>query len=90
MEKFKVIFVVLVLLTCIGCSQGYDPPDEPRATITSQDLFVCGGVSCIYAKVRYPATIYNPNNYEITVTCRETDYPIPAHEYITMVRAVCI
>ena len=90
MKKFKVIFVILVLLACIGCSQGYDPPSEPRATITSQDLFVCGGMSYIYAEVRYPVTIYNPNNYEITIRCRETDYPIPAHKHITLVRAVCI
>lgn len=63
-------------MICTGCPMGYDPPAEPRATITSQDLFVCEGVSCIYAEVRYPVTIYNPNNYAITVTADGTDYII--------------
>ena len=90
MKKLIIVVIILFLMICTGCPMGYDPSAEPRATITSQDLFVCGGVSCIYAEVRYPVTIYNPNNYEITITCRETDYPIPAHEHITLVRAVCI
>ena len=76
MKELKVIFVVLVLLACIGCTMGYYPSGNSTGIVTSQDLFVCEGVSCIYAEVRYPVTIYNPNNYIITVTSDGIDYVI--------------
>ena len=44
MKKLIIVVIILFLMICTGCPMGYDPPAEPRATITSQYLFVCEGV----------------------------------------------
>lgn len=85
MKKLIIVVIILFLMLFTGCPMGYDPPGEPTAIISSQDLFVCNGISRIYANVRYPATIYNPNNYEITIMCEGIEHTIASHEDITLV-----
>ena len=45
-------------------------------TITSIHLFVYQNKACVACKALLPNTIYNPNNYNITVTADEIDYVI--------------
>jgi hypothetical protein len=77
-----VILSISLLTSCYYIWPVY-PEEEPYeedtrqyAYVTSANLFVYKGRSCIACKALLPAEIYNPNNYAITVTADGTDYII--------------
>ena len=85
----KIIASIFLVLMLTSCGMLYDGlpnyVDYDHAIVESDSLFVYEGSVRTSTQINLPATLYNPNNYEITVRCAEVDYPIQAHKDITLI-----
>ncbi len=64
-----------MLISCDGRLYYY-PPKVPSVRIVSSYLFVCDRVITLDFTATLPTEVYNPNNYQITITANGTDYII--------------
>lgn len=80
----KKLIIFLLLLTIVSCSYDYDPWYQGSVTIESESVFSVNGKLYLYTTEFIPTTIYNPNNYEITVNCDGTDLTISSHDSLTI------
>ena len=64
----KYVLIVLICLITLSCNLNSPPPVFERTLVTSQNLFVVKGKAYTSFGGELPITLYNPNNYEITIT----------------------
>lgn len=74
MRKILTTFLFAILL--VSCDFDIHEHEPPKSVITSEHVFVVDDVAVVLAFKPLPITIYNPNNYSITVTADGTDYII--------------
>ncbi len=72
----KKIILCLLLLSLVSCSYDYDPWFRGVVAISSESVFSIDNELYLSTSSYLPVTIYNPNNYAITVTADGTDYTI--------------
>ena len=72
----KQVFIILFILLFIGCSYDYDPWFRGVVAISSESVFSIDNELYLSTSSYLPVTIYNPNNYTITVTADGIDYVI--------------
>lgn len=72
----KKIILCLLVLSLVSCSYDYDPWFCGVVAISSESVFSIDNELYLSTSSYLPVTIYNPNNYEITVTADGTDYTI--------------
>lgn len=81
MRTIITILLTIMLLFVTGCEFRYDVPEYTRPSpvsvhIESGSIFSVNGNLYLSTTQYLPVTIYNPNNYAITVTADGTDYTI--------------
>ena len=79
----KYVLIVLICLTTLSCNLN-SPPVFERTLITSQNLFVVKGKAYTSFGGELPITLYNPNNYEITITIGKESMKIAPLSSITI------
>jgi hypothetical protein len=72
----KRIVLILLVIFLSSCSYDMMHTQYEYMSISSNSLFVIGGKAYTSYGGNLPITIYNPNNYAITVTADGTDYII--------------
>ena len=67
MKKIAIILIVIIALA--SCHMNPPPPDIEYSVVRSDSIFAINGKAyTIYYTTRDIITLYNPNNYEITIT----------------------
>ena len=74
MRKMLTTFLFAILL--VSCDFDIHEHEQPKHLVTSEHVFVIDGSAVVTAFILLPITIYNPNNYPITVTADKIDYLI--------------
>ena len=74
MRKILITFLFAILL--VSCDFDIHEHEPPKSVITSEHVFVINDSAVVTAFILLPITIYNPNNYAITVTSDGIDYVI--------------
>jgi len=74
----KKIIIILAVFVFLGCNLGYDydPWFCGVVAISSESVFSIDNELYLSTSSYLPVTIYNPNNYAITVTADGIDYVI--------------
>jgi len=80
----KKIIITTILFLLVSCAYDYDPWVDDAVKVTSDSIFSIGGELMLSATCYPPVTVYNPNVYEITILCNETEYEIQGYEEITI------
>jgi len=89
MRIITTILLAIILLFVTGCEFRYDVPEytgsHPMSVyIQSDSVFSVSGNLYLATMQDLPVTIYNPNNYAITVTADGTDYTIAPLETLDL------
>lgn len=74
--KRILVLTILIIWLLASCAYDHYPPEQRPVSITSESVFVVNGKAYTLYANRIPITIYNPNNYAITVTADGIDYVI--------------
>ena len=80
----KKIILCLLVLSLVSCSYDYDPWFCGVVAISSESVFSIDNELYLSTSSYLPVTIYNPNNYEITVYCEDIEYAIPPYSTFTI------
>ena len=80
----KRIALILLVILLSSCSYDMMYTQYEYMSISSNSLFVIGGKAYTSYGGNLPITIYNPNNYEITIKIRDKNMKIEPLSSITI------
>ncbi len=91
MRKIILITLTIIILTLSSCEYvlmaipgALEVNDDKWVQITSENLFICHDEICVHCKAYLPVAVYNPNNYEITITIGKESMKINPLSSITI------
>ena len=85
----KKIILLLFIILFISCDINFDIPQTQSVSTTviqieSANIFAIKGALYVSVRKTLPITIYNPNNYEITITIGKESMKINPLSSITI------
>ena len=85
-KTFLKLAILVLILVSTSCLMSYDYRSQGTYVgISSDNIFSIGGSLYIQTYKYLPVTIYNPNNYTITVMInKEAEFVIDSSQYVTI------